>query len=217
MKPVVCIMAKNEAESIGEMIAEAKKLKIPFFVCDGNSTDGTLEIAEKKKAKILRQRGKGKGSGMREAMSLARQKKFSAIVFIDCDMTYPVEMIPRMLEVMRKQECGMVLGRRDSSNIPSMNRLPNAFFNWLVRRLFGCRIMDMLTGLRAVSLEGLHEQELSASGFDIETELTLRAIKKGLRVVEIPIDYYPRKGKSKISKKDGFVILSRLVREKVSV
>lgn len=215
MKAVVCLPTRNEKDSIQAMIGQIKALKLPLFISDENSTDGTIAIAERNKVRVFQRDGSGKGFGMRKAVEVARKLGYDVLVTIDCDCTYPSERIPDLLKKI-DEGAGMVIGVRSMRNIRKRHRLPNLAHTWAINilffRLFGNRLHDINSGMRAFRLDRI--RPFRSKGFDIEAEITIRAIKDGLKVAEIPVSYEKRVGESKIRIKDGFTILWRIVKER---
>ena len=215
MKPVVCLPTRNEKDSIQIMIDSIKKLKLPLFISDENSTDGTIAIAEKNKVPVYQRDGKGKGYGMKKAVEVAKKLGYDVLVTIDCDCTYPTERIPALLKAI-DDGAGMVIGVRNMKNIRKRHRLPNKVHTWAINflffRFFNNWLHDINSGMRAFRLDKI--KPFKSKGFDIEAEITIRAIKDGLKIREIPVEYEKRVGESKIRIKDGFTILMRIVKER---
>ena len=215
MKAVVCLPTRNEKDSIRLMIDQIKGLGLPLFISDQSSTDGTIEIAGKNNVKVYQRDGSGKGFGMRKAVEVAKMLGYDVLVTIDCDCTYPSDKIPGLL---RKIEEGseMAIGVRDVKNIPPLHRLPNMAhtmaINILYLRWFGNWLHDINSGMRAFRLDKI--RPFRSGGFDVEAEITIRAIKDGLKISEIPVSYEKRIGESKIRIRDGFSILWRIVKER---
>ena len=215
MKPVVCLPTRNEKDSVQAMIDSIRKLKLPLFISDENSSDGTIAIAEKNKVPVYQRDGRGKGFGMRKAVEVAKKLGFDVLVTIDCDCTYPTGKIPELLKLV-DSGAGMVIGVRNMKNIRLLHRLPNLVHTWAINilffRWFGNRLHDINSGMRAFRLDRI--RQFRSKGFDIEAEITIRAIKDGLKIREIPVEYEKRVGESKIRIKDGFTILMRIIKER---
>ncbi len=215
MKAVVCLPTRNEKDSIQMMINSIRALKLPLFISDENSTDGTIAIAEKNGIRVFQRDGSGKGFGMRKAVEVAKSLGYDVLVAIDCDCTYPSEQIPALLEKIAEGS-SMVIGVRSMNNIPPLHRLPNMVHTWAINllyfRWFGNRLHDINSGMRAFSLGRI--MPFRSKGFDIEAEITIRAIKDGLKISEVPVRYEKRVGESKIRIRDGFRILWRIVKER---
>ena len=103
----------NEETAIGKLIRDIKNKILPvktsILVIDGGSTDKTVEICKKEKVEVIRQKRKGKGSAMREAVDYS---KTDIVVFIDGDGTYSIDDLDSLLEPLLNDEADMVVGSR---------------------------------------------------------------------------------------------------------
>ena len=210
-KVLVCLPTKNEEESIQAMIDKIKKLGLDLIVCDGQSTDRTMEIAKKNSVPVYLREGKGKGSGVIKTLEVASKLNYEYIVLIDCDCSYPPERIPDLLKYIPKYD--MVVGTRSMKDIEFLHRLVNIFHTGLANLLFWGRLKDQNSGLRAMRVNKFNGL-LSVRGFDIEAEITAKALKNRFKIKEIPVSYHKRKGNSKIRAFDTFVILRTTLRER---
>ena len=215
MKAIVCLPTRNEKDSVQIMIDSIKQLKLPLFISDENSADGTIPIAEKNRVPVYQRDGSGKGYGMRKAVEVAKKLGYDVIVTIDCDCTYPAGKIPELLRLI-DSGASMVIGVRNMKNIRALHRLPNIVHTWAINilffRWFGNSLHDINSGMRAFRLDRI--RPFRSKGFDIEAEITIRAIKDGLKIREIPVEYEKRVGESKIRVKDGLTILKRIIEER---
>jgi hypothetical protein len=133
-------------------------------------------------------------------------------VIMDADATYPVPAIKEMVELLGDHD--LVRGVRESEpeSMPFVNRLGNWLFNKLLAISHGLEGADQLTGLYAMRRSEAVKLGTEARGFDIETEIGIKAKARGLREAEIPISYLPRVGEKKLSPwKDGLRILGRVI------
>jgi len=215
----VCILIPtlNEAATIGQLIKDFKKDGFSnILVIDGNSRDGTGQIAEAEGARVVMQSRKGKGQAMIQAFELIESPY---VVMIDGDGTYLAREAPSLLEPILEGRADHVIGNRLENYTPGAftklnivgNRLINIFFDVA----YGVSLKDILSGYRAFTLDSMRELELNKTGFEIETEISVECILKAQRVEEVPITYFPRseKGATKLNPvKDGFRIGSTIYR-----
>ena len=211
MKACVILPTKNEEESISYMIDEIKKFNLPLIIVDEHSTDKSIEIAKSKNIEVYQREGTGKGAGVISAVNIAYKKEYDIMILIDCDATYPPKYIPQLLELMDEND--MVIGMRQMNSIKFLHRLPNLIHTQAINLLFNSKLHDINSGLRAIRVKKFYAL-LNAQGFDIEAQITIKAIKHRLKIREIPIEYDKRLGSSKIRIKDGFVILARIFKER---
>lgn len=215
----VCVLIPtlNEAGSIREVIEGFRSMGFQdILVIDGHSTDGTPDLAREAGARVIVQSGSGKGQALLEAFGLI-DKEY--IVLIDGDGTYLPSEVDRLLDPLIKGRADHVIGNRFSNlRGGSLKRL-NLVGNWLINLLFGIiygvRLRDILSGYRAFTRSGISSLDLSMTGFEIESEITIESLKKGLRIVEVPITYLPRAGgtRTKLSPlRDGPKIMLTIYR-----
>jgi hypothetical protein len=139
-------------------------------------------------------------------------------VMVDGDDTYPAEVVGALIEPIRRGEADMVIGSRlhagAHSEFRPLNRLGNRLFRGLLSSLFGVRLTDLLSGYRAFSRRLVRALPLFATGFETETEMTVKALHRGFRIVEVPVDLgtRPAGSHSKIRiVADGLLILTTIL------
>ncbi|MCK4433914.1 glycosyltransferase family 2 protein [Candidatus Bathyarchaeota archaeon] len=217
----VVIPTLNEEEGLGPTAREIMQfLDTPYIlVVDGNSTDGTVEVARKFGLDVIFQRSEGgKGCALAEAMNcLKLEPRF--VVFIDADFTYPAEYIPYMIRILEENpDVGMVCGDRfdkpfNVADVKSAYYVGNRFLAFAQYLVNGVKMRDPLTGLRVVRWEILKDWKPKSKGFDIEAEMNYAVERKGYKIREIPIHYRERLGEKKLKLKHGFTILRRILSE----
>ncbi|MPZ07156.1 MAG: glycosyltransferase [Nitrososphaeraceae archaeon] len=196
----VIIPTLNEELTIGGLIDRIRSLDVPvntsILVIDGGSTDGTIEVCKRKNVRLVTQRGRGKGKAMREA---ADETSADIIVFIDADATYPPEDMPLLLQPLLEHKADMVVGsriasKREKGAIQRFNVLGNKIFNKAINFAMGSSVTDSLSGYRALHTKTFKELVLFSDSFEIEVEMTVEALARGLRISEVPIGYGVRTG-----------------------
>jgi len=207
----VALTTKNEEESIEYMINEIRKVGLnDIYVVDEHSDDKTEEIAKRMGVPVFQRKGSGKGFGVQMAIDIAIKNKTDILVLPDCDCTYPPKHIPDLLKYFPKYD--MVVGKRDFKRVKPLHRLPNIFHTMSINLLYGGRLKDINSGMRAIKV-GRFANTIDAKGFDVESQITIKALKKKMKIKEIPIDYQARRGDSKIRIKDGILIEWRIIKE----
>lgn len=209
----VVIPAHNEEEGIAAVLRELFAViddSYEVLVLDDGSNDGTREAASRFPCRVVSHtKRQGKGAAMRTAIGIAGGRK---VVFVDADGSYPVSVVPEMGRAL--DEYDMVLASRvaGKENVPAFNRVGNWIFRNSIRYLYGFRPNDPLTGLYGLSRAHLLHMNLRSAGFGIEAEIAIKAARRGLRVLDIPIAYRPRIGEAKLSGlKDGFRIFCTII------
>jgi glycosyltransferase involved in cell wall biosynthesis len=225
----IVIPVINEAETIGKVIKDIPKQKLKkmgydyeVVVVNTHSTDGTSEIARRLGARVIDEPKRGYG---RAYMTGFKAAKGQYIVMIDGDYTYRPEDITRLAKTMEETEADMVLGSRfkgrmEKGAMPFVNLIGNVFLTGIVDILFLKFLTDTHSGIRIFKKTTYNSLGMKCTGMDFASELLLRSIRKGLKIVEIPINYRRRiAGKKKLKViKDGFghfklIISFRLGRE----
>ena len=218
----VVIPVFNEESTIGDIITRTRntleKMNQPYevLVIDDGSVDKSLEISKDKGAEVFKETHQGKGRAIRYGF---RRAKGNIIVTLDSDGSHQPEEIPLVLESIIEGEADLSIGSRFLNNqanhakIPRINRVGNKMFNGLIRFLTGSRISDSQSGFKAIRASILERMELSSKGYEVESELLIKALKLGARVTEIPISFEQRTvGKSKLDPyKDGARILYSII------
>jgi dolichol-phosphate mannosyltransferase len=207
----------NEASTIGQLIKDFRQEGFSnILVIDGNSKDGTDQIAETEGARVVIQTGKGKGQAMIQAFGIIES---SYVVMVDGDGTYLAREARSLLKPILEGKADHVIGNRLENYSPGaftkLNLVGNRIINLFFDVAYGADLKDILSGYRAFTLESVRELELNKTGFEIETEISVECILKKQRVEEVPITYLPRneKGATKLNPlKDGFRIGSTIYR-----
>lgn len=208
----IVIPTMNEEETISDVISKAKKtledLNLPYeIIVVDNSSDKTPEIAESLGAKVIKG-VKEYGKAYIEGFKIA---KGDYIVMLDADGTYNPEEIPKLLEPLIKNEADVVLGSRFKGKIlpkamPALHRyIGNPLLTWIMNFLFKTNISDSHSGMRAFKKDVLSKIKLVCPGMEFASEMLIEVARKNLRIAEVPITYYPRRGQSKLkSFRDGW-------------
>jgi len=187
----VIIPTKNEENSIGEIIEQVKAFADEILVVDGHSTDQTREIASQKGARVILDRGKGKGDGVRIGITEAKK---DIIVFIDADGSHNPEDIPKLLKPILKGEADLVVGSKIQGgsdelmgDIGKFIRMTGSnIITLTINYRWGVRLTDSQNGFRAIRREVAGKLGLKENIFTIEQEMIMKCIKKGYRVGEVP-------------------------------
>ena len=216
-KIAVLIPCYNESKTIEKVVKDFKKaLKdADIYVYDNNSTDGTDKIALNAGAIVKYEYRQGKGNVIR---SMFRDIEADCYLMIDGDETYPATHAKEMCDLILSGKADMVIGDRLSSTYFKENKRPfhnfgNRIVRLLINKLFNNNVKDIMTGYRAFSYEFVKGFPVLSKGFEIETEMTIHAVDKNFKLVEIPVDYKdrPEGSVSKLNTyKDGFKVLKTI-------
>ncbi|MGN1371593.1 MAG: glycosyltransferase family 2 protein [Candidatus Coprovivens sp.] len=216
-KIAVLIPCYNEAKTIEKVINDYKEAlpNADIYVYDNNSIDGTDEIARTAGAIVRYEYKQGKGNVIR---SMFRDIDADCYLMIDGDDTYPAENAKEMCDLILDGKADMVIGDRLSSTYFSENKRPfhnfgNRIVRWLINTLFKNNVKDIMTGYRAFSYEFVKGFPVLSKGFEIETEMTIHAVDKNFKLIEVPVSYRdrPEGSVSKLSTySDGFKVLKTI-------
>ena len=219
-KIAVLIPCYNEEATISTVIADFRR-ELPeaeIYVYDNNSTDTTYELAVACGAIVKKEPRQGKGNVIRQMFFDIDADYY---LMVDGDDTYPAEAVHGLLDKLRSGEADMVIGDRLSNGTYfDENKRPfHDFGNNLVKntitRLYKTKIRDVMTGYRGFNRIFVKSFPIMSSGFQIETELTIHALDKKFKLVELPIDYRdrPEGSESKLNTfSDGFKVIMMIVK-----
>ena len=217
----VIIPTYNEAQAIGRVLADLPgDLVTEIIVVDSNSTDGTREIAAKMGARVLQEPRRGYGRAC--LTGLAAVQSPDVVVFLDGDYSDRPSELPILLAPIIEGRADISLGsrlqeRRSVGALPWHQVLGNRLAAGLIRLFYGLEITD-LGPFRAGRSDVLRALALEENTYGWAVEMILKGALGGYRVVEVPVSYYARIGKSKISGTvkgtlgAGWFILSLIVR-----
>jgi dolichol-phosphate mannosyltransferase len=216
-KDEVCILIPtlNEGPTIGGVVKEFKALGYNhILVVDGKSTDNTVRIAREAGANVRTQSGKGKGNAIIEAFEVIEQQY---ILMLDGDGTYSARDAEKMLGPLFlgfDQVIGDRLINAEEGSFSRLNLFGNHMLNLLFKVAHSRDLHDILSGYRAFTKLAIQQMHLKEKGFEIETEISVEAVRNGQRIMVVPIRYSQRPGTAtKLSPfHDGIKIVSTIYR-----
>ncbi len=216
-KIAVLIPALNEDKTIAKVVKDFKNElpKSQIYVFDNGSTDKTAEKARNSGANVINVNRKGKGEVVKKMFDYIDANIY---VMVDGDDTYPAEQVHELLNPVLSGDYDIVIGSRmknfQKEEKRWLHNAGNRIIRWGVNFCFTSKINDMLSGYRVMSREFVKKVNLLSKGFEVETELTIKALENGYRIKEIPIDYKerPKGSESKLNSfSDGMYILTTII------
>lgn len=215
----VLIPCYNEAVTIRKVVEDYRRVlpEAVIYVYDNNSTDDTAAIAAEAGAVVRHEYQQGKGSVIRR---MFREIDAKCYLMVDGDDTYPAEYAPEMARLVLERQADMVVGDRLSATYFTENKRPfhnfgNRLVRWSINALFGSSIRDIMTGYRTFSYQFVKSFPVLSKGFEIETEMSIHAIDKNMRLETVVIQYRdrPEGSESKLNTySDGFKVLRTIAR-----
>lgn len=221
MRVSVIIPTHNEAQAIGRVLGELPRdLVSEVIVVDSNSSDGTPEIARQMGSRVVEEPRRGYGRAC--LTGLAHANAPDVVVFLDGDYSDRPSELPIVLAPILNDQADITLGSRLGSNrvhgaLPWHSALGNQLAARLINFRYKLKISD-LGPFRAARADVVRQLELEETTYGWAVEMILKGANNGFRIVEVPVSYYPRIGKSKISGTlkgtigATWFILSRIVR-----
>jgi len=213
----------NEELTIAKVIHDVRAVlpEAEIYVFDNNSSDNTAEIASSQGAKIVREKRQGKGYVVR---AMFEKVDADCYIMIDGDDTYDVANLRRFVDILKSDDADMILGCRLSTYTKKAFRpfhfMGNRLVRFLVNKLFRVKgllrpeIADVMSGLRVMSRAFVKNINLTSSGFEVETEMIIKAIKYGFVIREEEVAYRerPEGSESKLrTVSDGILVLKTIL------
>lgn len=200
MRVSVIIPTHNEAQAIGRVLADLPRdVTTEVIVVDSNSSDGTPEIAAKMGAVVVREPRRGYGRACLTGLAAANSP--DVVVFLDGDYSDRPSELPILLAPITEGRADITLGsrlrERSAGGLPWHQVFGNRLAASLIGLLYGLQISD-LGPFRAGRADVLHRLTLEETTYGWAVEMILKGALGGFRVVEVPVSYHPRIGKSKI-------------------
>lgn len=220
----VILPAYNEEQTISATIEDFYN-ELPdaaIWVVNNRSTDETQEKAQKTfiqlgcKGGIINENRPGKGNAVRRAFITIDADIY---ILADADLTYPAAQVHKLLIPIINEEADMVVGDRhteghyEAENKRALHGFGNRLVKGLVNKLFKAKLADIMSGYRVFNRAFVKSYPILVEGFEIETDMTLHALDKRFRIVEIPISYRdrPEGSLSKLNTfRDGARVLSTI-------
>jgi glycosyltransferase involved in cell wall biosynthesis len=222
MRISIVIPAYNEEKAIGQTLVEVKEalarlgeVEHEIIVVDNNSTDATAETAKKAGAKVVFEGKRGYGRAYKKGLAEAAGE---VIITGDADCTYPFGEIPRFLGAIESNKNAFITANRFAKpaegSMSFTNWMGNCMLTLATNLLYRTKISDSQSGMWVFRREFLKEidMDIMSDGMPFSQEIKIYAARKGLEIIEIPIEYQKRVGKAKLSTiKDGWNNLKGLV------
>ena len=204
----VVVPCLNEEAAVGNVVDQAlegiRRSGRPgeVVVVDNGSTDSSARVAAAHGARVITEPRRGYGSAYLAGLAAAHG---DFVVMGDADETYPMQELAPFVDRLEQGD-DLVIGSRFKGTIhgdamPFLNRfVGNPILTGMLNVLFGVKVSDAHCGMRAVRRDALPVLDLHSTGMEFASEMVFKAYRRGMTVSEIPIDYYPRIGESKLNR-----------------
>ena len=217
----IVIPTLNEEKNIHEVLFKSNEIGYnKILVIDGKSKDNTIHVAAKGGAKVVLQIGRGKGDAIRQVLN-NRYIDVDAIVLMDADGSMDPAEIPSFIEALNSG-ADIVKGSRflkggRTYDMDGLRRCGNSMIMFAINLLWSAKYTDLCYGYAAFSKRAIEKLApvLESDGFEIETEIFIKALDLGLVVKEVPsIEYARKNGNSNLHAfRDGFKIFKTIFQE----
>lgn len=202
MNLTVSMITLNEERAVEKVVRDIRRV-VPdaeIFLVD-SSRDRTAEIAQALGCRVFKQfPPKGYGPAMDRAV---RDAGGDIVITLDCDDTYPVEIIPKLVQMVEKDGWDLVnatrLAKRPQA-MPFANYIANRVFAWTARLLHGIKTTDMHSGMRAYRKSMIDKVQWDPQGPALPVDMLVIPYRMGFRVIDVPIEYRERIGASTLQR-----------------
>jgi len=186
LRVCVVIAAYNEADTVGQVVAGAKRHVPDVLVVDDGSTDATADEATRAGARVLRHASNmGKGHAVRTGITQALLLDCTHVLLMDADMQHDPADIPALLTTARTGRGDFVIGERPFSRdaMPAARFYTNTISSRVISRFFiGTEVADTQSGFRLVRSHLLRNIRLTGRGYEIETEMLIKVAREGAQI-----------------------------------
>lgn len=223
----VIIPVYNEKGTLLEVLkrveeADTLGLEKEVILVDDGSTDGTrglLEGLEAKYTVLYHQKNQGKGAALKTGF---RQASGDIILIQDADLENHPKEYPKLIKPIMENRADVVYGSRHliKNPRPSLGYyLGNKLTNLILNIFCGSHITDFWTGYKVFKADVIKNLKLESNRFDVEAEITVKLLKNGCKILEVPIDYFPRSHKEgkKIRPKDGLISIWKIIKYRLDL
>ena len=192
MDITIGIPAYNEENNISEIIKNLQKITNKIIVCDDGSSDSTATIAKEMGALVIKhETNLGYGAAIRSIFLKAREEKSEFLITLDSDGQHRIEDISTVLDPLKTGKADIVIGSRflnnDGKNVPSYRKAGIKILTKLANTSLEKNITDSQSGFRGYGKNVIENITPSESGMGVSNEILIKASKKGLKIVEVPI------------------------------
>lgn len=191
MKLLAVIPALNAERTIGDVVRKTREQIHDVVVIDDGCSDRTADVARAEGATVLRHDvNRGKGASLKSGFAYGREHAYDAVITLDADGQHLPSEIPKILNAWQESGADLVIGGRAHlfDHMLPRRRMANRFSAWAIAKAAGTRVSDSQSGFRLYTARLLREIKLRSDGFDMESEVIIRAGVRKMRIVVTPVD-----------------------------
>lgn len=219
MKLSVIMPVYNEQSTIEEILKRVSAVPVEkeIVLVDDCSKDGTREILARQThipnlRVLLHEKNGGKGAAIQTAL---RHVTGDIVIVQDADLEYDPNDFLRLIEPIVKGQTKVVYGVRNLGSQRWFMAMGNRFVTLVTNILYGVRLKDMETCYKTLAREVIEGLTLECRRFDVEAELTAKILRRGYKIVEMPIHYVARYEEKKLSAMDGLPTIKALLKYRI--
>jgi glycosyltransferase involved in cell wall biosynthesis len=201
MKNCVIIPSYNEARTIGAITKELKGRGLAVYVVDDGSTDNTAGIAADQGAVVIaHDKNKGKGASLIEGFGRILKEDFDAVLIMDGDGQHAMMDVDNFFKKMAETGADIIIGNRmlDTASMPAIRKVTNRIMSRVISKMCGKNIPDTQCGFKLIKRSVLEGIKFEFSNFEIESEILIKAARRGFKIESVPIKTVYRDETSKI-------------------
>jgi len=190
-RALVLIPSFNAARTVGNVVRDVKQYVPDVVVINDGSRDDTAAVARAAGAEVVdHPQNRGKGGALKTGFAYAIQHGYDVVITLDADGQHLPREIPKFLRAREETKADLIIGGRSHlfDQMLSRRRLANRFSAWTIAKASKTGITDSQSGFRLYSANLLRNVRLRTEGFDLESEVIVRAGVGGFKVITIPID-----------------------------
>ena len=190
-RALVLIPSFNAAKTVGNVVRDAKQYVPDVVVINDGSRDDTATVARAASAEVVdHPQNRGKGGALKTGFAYAIQHGYDVVITLDADGQHLPREIPKFLRSREETKADLIIGGRSHlfDQMLPRRRLANRFSAWTIAKASKTGITDSQSGFRLYSANMLRNVRLRTEGFDLESEVIVRAGVGGFKVITIPID-----------------------------
>lgn len=191
MKLLALIPALNAEATIGDVVRKTREQVTDVIVIDDGCSDRTADVSRAEGATVLRHEvNRGKGASLKSGFAYAREHGYDAVITLDADGQHLPSEIPKIVRAWQETGADLVIGGRAHlfDHMLPRRRLANRFSAWAIAKAAGTRVTDSQSGFRLYAARLIREIDLRTDGFDMESEVIIRAGVRKMRIVVTPVD-----------------------------